>query len=637
MMDAERWQQIDRVLQAAQELEGDERRRFLDVACAKDEELRREVDSLLAQESGDFSLGAMEIVARQMAGELAKRETATVNDSLLPNSAPTLIANLQNGIQPSLRFAPGELLNDRYLIERELGRGGIGVVFLAQDQKLYGMQVVIKVLLEQWMKSDHRLWFERKFQDELKALALINHHGVVPVHDVGQLPDGRSFLVMKYVPGEPLSESISPGGIALKRAANLIHQIAHALTAAHDKGVIHRDLKPANILLQTVDGEEKIKLIDFGIATVRDAISTASPTTKTLAGTPRYMAPEQLQGKPEKASDIYALGVIAYQLVTGEFPFNGKSPTEIAAEQRAGIKALPRDLRPDLPEAAGTAILKALAIDLADRYQDARDFGNQFRQTIEAVDPYQTNVGVLPQEEESAQPVPDAPHTQRIPSRRRFLIPAAAMLAVSILAGVLAWRGQQFSNQPVPSAAPGKSATALPAAPERALSHALSFQNPRRQVTGRPDEIIFQAGDKARLDLSSFQTGHLYVLNEGPSQVEVQPAFVLLFPTPFTNGGLSEIAANQVIPVPLFFDQEMGVEKLWLIWAEHPVPELEAIKRHVNQREQGAITDRAEIAAIKQFLDAHPTATIEQVAANQPPKFKQQGDVLIGLLQMKHY
>ncbi|HMV50336.1 MAG TPA: serine/threonine-protein kinase, partial [Blastocatellia bacterium] len=471
MMTPERWRQVDGVLQQAQELEGDALRRFLDAACAGDEELRREVESLLAAERAEdnfLSQPVMEVAAGIIANNSTGRETAQQYDDQLPSNAPTLIKAGQDDGQLRLGLMQGVLLDGRYLIERELGRGGIGVVFLAQDQRLSGKRVVIKVLLEHWLKTDNRLWFERKFREEIKALALIDHPGVVPALDVGQLPDGRSYLVMQFVAGEPLSQSISPSGIALKRAANLIHQIALALYAAHEKGVIHRDLKPDNILLQTVDGEERIKLIDFGIATVRDAIGTGSSSTTVVAGTPRYMAPEQLQGKPEKASDTYALGVIIYQLVTGQLPFNSKTLTEIAAEQRAGIKVRPRDLHPDLPEAAERAILKALAIDPANRYQDAREFGNQFRQAIEAVDPFQTNIGVSLQED--APVYSDAPPTQRFPSRRRFLISAATLLAMLLL-GALAWRGLRFDRTDSGNNPPVNPKPTLPAVTERTVSY----------------------------------------------------------------------------------------------------------------------------------------------------------------------
>lgn len=643
-MDPERWKQIDHVLQAAQELDGDERRRFLDVACAKDEELRREIESLLAaspRNGDDLSLPAMEVVARRMADEMAGRETAMGKDRPLPSNAPTLIANRQVGNQPPLQFAAGEMLNDRYLIERELGRGGIGVVFLAQDRKLYDMQVVIKVLLEQWLKSDHRPWLERKFQDEMRALALINHHGVVPVHDVGELPDGRSFLVMKYVPGEPLSKSISPGGIPLKRAANLIHQIAHALTAAHEKHVIHRDLKPDNILLQNVDGEERIKLIDFGIATVRDAINTASTATKTLAGTPRYMAPEQLEGKPEKASDIYALGVIAYQLVTGQLPFNSKSPTEIAAEQHAGIKALPCQLRSDLPEAAEAAILKALALDPANRYQNAPEFSGQFQQAIEAVDSFQTNVGVLPQEEKPVQPMPvtDAPLTQRFPSRRRFLIPAAALL-VAMMASLLAWQNLRPVNPDALIPTSPSPTPALPAVAERALSYSLlAKKNPKRNPGSQPfaplDKTVFEAGDLMRLTLSSPQPGYLYLISEERTRANQQPVFVALFPNAKDNRGSARINANQAVQLPpgddwWDFSAGQAEEKLWLVWAEQGVPELDA-----NPKDIGELS-RRHSDALRQFLDAHSITELKIAPDEAHPQLKLTGKetVLVGLLKL---
>jgi len=268
----------------------------------------------------------------------------------------------------------GTILSTRYRIEKELGRGGIGVVYLALDLRLHNAPVVVKLLLERFSNPEERAWFEKKFKDEIRALAQIDHPGVVRALDIGELADSRSYLVMQYVKGVALRSLIQPGGMELRRAAALIRQIGHALAAAHQRGVLHRDLKPENIMLQTIDSEEFVKLIDFGMATVLDSPGTVKTTM--VAGTVNYMAPEQMQGRPSQLSDVFAMGVIAYEMVTGRLPFVPRSPYEMVELQRAGVKFEPRQLRPALSEAAQASILKALEFDPDKRPPNAAHFAD---------------------------------------------------------------------------------------------------------------------------------------------------------------------------------------------------------------------------------------------------------------------
>ena len=286
---------------------------------------------------------------------------------------------------------PGTILNKRYRIERELGRGGIGVVYLARDRRLHNLPVVVKLLLERLGDSEDRSWFEKKFKDEIRALAQIDHPGVVRALDVGELEDGRCYLVMQHVSGADLRSLIQPPGMDLTRAAALIRQIGHALSAAHQKGVLHRDLKPENIMLQTVDSEEFVKLIDFGMATVLD--SPASVKTTMVAGTICYMAPEQMQGRPSTSSDIFGMGVIAYEMVTGRLPFTPRTPYELVEIQRAGVKIKPREVRPAVSESAQAMILRALEFDPRKRHQSAAQFGDELANALTSEVPLECGIG----------------------------------------------------------------------------------------------------------------------------------------------------------------------------------------------------------------------------------------------------
>ncbi|MDT5060046.1 MAG: hypothetical protein QOH63_505 [Acidobacteriota bacterium] len=277
----------------------------------------------------------------------------------------------------------GMTIEGRYLIERELGRGGIGVVYLARDQQLMGKPVVIKILLEQVFATDSDGWVKKKFRQEVEALARIDHPGVVGVLQAGEMPDGRPYLIMQYIEGKNLRSVMKAEGMNLAHVAQIIRQIGQALTSAHDRGIYHRDLKPENIMLQALgDDEEHVKLIDFGVATVKDSQVAANHATTMVAGTVGYMAPEQMLGKPSAASDTYALGVIAYEMVTGRRPFNPDSPYQLLGLQRDGVRIKPADLRPSLPEPAETSILKALSYEQQERHARARDFGEELSRAL---------------------------------------------------------------------------------------------------------------------------------------------------------------------------------------------------------------------------------------------------------------
>ena len=257
------------------------------------------------------------------------------------------------------------LWKNRYLIEKELARGGFGVVYLARDLQLLSKPVVIKVLQDE---TNPDPYFQKKFRQEIEALARIDHPGVVGVLDVGETPDGKPFLVMQYVEGVTLRSALRKQGMELQRVAHIMRQVGHALGAAHDKGVFHRDLKPENIMLtRSGETEEYVKLIDFGIAAVRDSQVIANTLPSKVVGTLSYMAPEQAIGQGSPTSDIYALGVIAFEMLTGDRP-------EVSWE---GISRKPRDLRPEIPEGAQEAILRAVSYQPEKRMSTPREFGDQ--------------------------------------------------------------------------------------------------------------------------------------------------------------------------------------------------------------------------------------------------------------------
>lgn len=367
--------QAESLFHQALECAAAEREAFLLKACDGDSVLYAEVSSLLAaHEDGIIpSIPILELLAkRDDEQNRASTETLTGADPL-----KTTRSEADNSDPEVFSLAEGAILAERYQLEKEIGRGGFGLVFLARDRKLEGAKVVIKVLMKSGQSGLQSFWAERKFRDEIAALARINHPGVVRALDVGELPDGRLWLAMQYIHGITLREALLPYGMELKQVAELMRQIGNALAAAHSQGVLHRDLKPENIMLERVGSEDQVRLVDFGIASITDAASGG--TTTIPAGTLRYAAPEQLSGRSSIASDVYSLGVIAYEMITGCCPF-------ALSSDRNEVQALLGVSRPKLPLKSQNIILKAISFDPKDRFQNARDFTDLLASSINSSD-----------------------------------------------------------------------------------------------------------------------------------------------------------------------------------------------------------------------------------------------------------
>jgi serine/threonine-protein kinase len=351
--------------------------------------------------------------------------------------------------------ASGTLLNNRYLLVRQLNAGGFGTVHLAHDQQMHGRPVVVKIQIQQRVDDP---WFERKFSEEVRALSLLDHPGVVVAFDSGRTPEGMPFLVMQYVDGVTLRAVMTPEGMPIDRAAGILKQLGQALAAAHEKGIWHRDLKPENIMLQTsAGGEDRVRLIDFGIATVADVKSKYETSTR-VAGSALYMAPEQHMGQPTALSDIYAMGLIAYEMVTGRRPFPAENAMQMITLQQLPVRVKPTDLRITLPGAAEQLILQSLAIDPASRPQSARAFGDQLHDALlglgsagpgiaSAAAPVTSGVRTAPP------PPPPPPPPQIAPARadaRKSRRPwVLAIAGIAIVGGMISdWRKPKRLAQP---------------------------------------------------------------------------------------------------------------------------------------------------------------------------------------------
>lgn len=550
----------------------------------------------------------------------------------------------------------GMVLKDRYLIERVLGKGGLGLVFLARDKQLVNRAVVIKVLVAERGDQRYDTWFQKKFKQEMEALARINHPGVVGVLDTGVMHDGKPFLVMQFVEGKTLRSVMISQGMDFDRVAAIVRQMGEALAAAHEKGVYHRDLKPENIMMEEVGGgRQQVKLIDFGVARIKDSVVATDVEVTWIAGTPPYMAPEQLRGKPIAESDIYGLGAVAYEMLTGQTPFKAGSAVDLYELQREGAITKPTELRGNLPTAAEAALLKALSFNAEDRYQTVQDFAEDLaaaltgesRYQIANVDPMATtlrhdNVTALAEARETTLDQTEI-RTGGKPAASPMKWIAATVVAIAIVGWLVVDRfwttgiSLDDLNKKI------ETREQFPAFNYWVMVQKYRAGKPYQSPFRLAGELIFENDYHVQLNVGTARSGFLYIVNESPQPVNGLPEYVTLFPSPTANESKAELVANQQITIPeigdgFFFDKDQGTEKLWLIWSSGSLPELEAVKSLANPKDKGQISDPAQILLIRDLISKHNAspATVAKDEANKVTRVSSSGDVVIHLIKLEH-
>src|SRR5215475_4073540 len=309
-MKSERWRQIESLYYAALERDATERADFFIEACAGDDELRREVESLLAvheQAEGFMAAPALEIVAQEIAEDLGQTMS-------------------------------GRMIS-YYQVLSLLGVGGMGEVYLAEDTRL-GRKVALKLLPQRFTQDRERAL---RFQQEARAASALNHPNILTIYEIGEF-EGGHFIATEFIDGQAL-RTLMIAQIKLRVALDVATQVASALAAAHEAGIVHRDIKPENIMARR-DGY--VKILGFVLAKLTERFSPDRTTAansdastkglvhtdpEKLMGTARYMSPEQIRGlETDGRSDVFSLGIVLYEMVTGRAPFDGTTPGEVMAE-----------------------------------------------------------------------------------------------------------------------------------------------------------------------------------------------------------------------------------------------------------------------------------------------------------------
>ena len=342
------------------------------------------------------------------------------------------------------------LVDNRYRLSDRLGSGGMAEVYLAHDDIL-DRDVALKVLSSRYSEDEE---FVERFRREAQNAAALSHPNIVSIFDRGESEDGTYYIAMEYLPGGTLKDRIlKRGALPARTAAAVAEQIAEALQVAHGSDVIHRDIKPHNILI-TDSGD--IKVTDFGIA--RAASSSTMTRTGSILGTAHYLSPEQAMGEPVgPSSDIYSLGVVLYEMLTGELPYDAETPIGIAMKHVNGHLREPIEVDPSIPQGINDITMKMLARDPEDRYQDTAHLIADLSQVSEGFEPSGATTRQMTRRMTSPIPAAGAARTKSSGPRqnkntRRFAPLLIVLLALLALAG-LAWAGYSLLQNGSPPAA----------------------------------------------------------------------------------------------------------------------------------------------------------------------------------------
>ena len=616
----ERWQQISRIFNTAISLDGEERAAFVEGECGVDKGLRSEVEKLIA------------------AHGTAKAERFI--DGMAAEAAAPLLLKDDEFQPPPQSLTQGQQFGS-YIIIDALGVGGMGEVYLARDTRLE-RTVALKVLSQEVSRDQRRM---KRFRQEAKVASSLNHPNILTVFEFGEA-EGLTFLATEYIDGQTLRDFVHGKRLKVGEILDIGIQVLAALDAAHEANIVHRDMKPENVMVRRRD--RVVKVLDFGLAKITEKstkgdaseANTAFKTAPgTIVGTINYLSPEQARGlDTDVRTDIWSTGVMMYELVAGVLPFHGVTSSHTV------VQILEKDPAPlsklgNAPPELERIVEKAIAKSPDERYQTAKDMLIDLRSLKKRLD-------LELEIQRTSSPTTSIPaiRTEEVgPSnKRRVLVSLLIVMALGTAAifAISMWRASRTRSNA--SVAP---AALAPVVGERTLTYWITVQKfrdkkPFQEPFTIPGEMIFEQDYQIRLSFSSPQAGHLYILNEGPTP-SAAPEFNVVFPSSTANQGSSLIAAQQVTQIPgqswLRFDAQQGTEKLWLVFSEDAVPELEAVKEFAGPQTQGLIADPTRNKAVQQFLKTHSEtkATVEK--GERLTTLNSSGKLLVHAIKLEHH
>ena len=645
-MDAERLKRTEEIYHAALEISPAERESFLDEVCGEDEDVRREIESLLAVNKtlNNIFDTPPESFAAEMFAERAKQASLVGKEI------------------------------GHYKIKKLLGRGGMGEVYLAEDKNL-NRQVALKFLSIPIFDDKNLL---RRFKREAFAASALNHPNILTIYEFN-VESEISYLAAEYIKGETLRETLSRVELTLREILDISEQTAFALSAAHKAGIVHRDIKPENIMLRE-DGI--VKILDFGLAKfikthelIEDLKVQAPKSTLTqpgtIMGTAAYMSPEQVRGRRDidGRADIWSLGVVIFEMLTGRVPFAGDTVSDLIASILTTDAPHLSELVGDCPPELKRIVEKALAKNIEERYQAIHDFAldlKSFRRSLELEAELKRSnaANLIPQEISRETKVSNRDSLEKptkvfikdsdtgisseeneIPKSSKhpiFLVAGLlVLLAILGIAGFTYWKNSTavVSNSNV---AENSNSQNVPALSEREISYYLDVQKMRN---GKPYEEpfrasgreIFESGYKFRMVLESDTDGFLYIFNEGKNE-KGKTEYYLLQPTS-PDKDSARIKAKQKIETPYnIFGGGKGTEIVWVIWIKNENEFIEGAKKAAIEENAGGVVNENNSLRLNEFLLQHnkDDKKIDKESSKEVTTVKANGDFIIHRLELEH-
>jgi len=621
-LEPERWAQVSRIFNSALELDSEARDAYVERECGADESLAHEVKRLIGN-----------------------HQKASAQDFI----AEPAFANQSNS--ESRTLAAGQRLGP-YLILQHIGTGGMGEVYLATDARL-DRRVALKVLSRELAHDKRRM---QRFQQEARMASALNQPNILTIFEFGEI-NSLNLLATEYIEGETLRQYLRSHKLKLSEILDISIQILSALDAAHEAKIVHRDIKPENVMIRSRD--HVVKVLDFGLAKPTESASSTHASdlegdtqyktaAGTVLGTVNYMSPEQAQGLTvDERTDLWSMGVVIYEMVTGQMPFKGRTKNHILVDilenepvslSEASTFAVPDEL---------TRIVdKALAKQLDERYQTAKDMLIDLRKLRKQLDveaEMRRSVGpALVAKSQTTTSIAGSPTVETRGWQTSSAIKYVIVLFAAIVVGGVTW----FASKSRHVETPPTQTAAAPVA-EQSLTYSITVQKyrnnkPFEEPFQLAKEMLFERDYQIRLNVNGPKSGYLYILNEGPHEKGKPAEFVVLFPSPKSNGGSALINDNERIQIPenswITFDQEKGTERVWLVFCQKAIPDLEPIRGFVNDETKGLITDSSVRDRVQQFLRSHSTdkPTVEQNAEQRQTRITSASDILVHAIDLEH-